>query len=137
MAPSESLARLKRRLATIPKVAKDEIRKGLDASADEIVANAKRLAPKKTGKLASTIRKEAGEHDLQVVITAGGPETTKPVRDGADATYDYALAAEFGTVDTPAQSFFYPSYRLAKKRVKARLSRAVSKAAKTAAGGPR
>lgn len=125
--------RLDRKLAAIPVAARATMAAEIDAAASQVVFAARTLVPKKSGRLASTIRKVAGEHELQTKVVAGGAATTKPVRNGADASYDYALGVEFGTQDTPPHPFFFPAYRLTKKRAKSRVRRAVSKAAREAA----
>jgi HK97 gp10 family phage protein len=130
-----NLDRLNSKLAKMPKVAKDEIRKALDKGGDEIVASAKALVQDKTGTLASTIEKQDGRHELEVQVVAGGPATTKPVRAGADAEYDYAWANEMGTREMAKQPFLRPAYRLVAKKVNGRVRRAVNKAAKAQAGG--
>lgn len=121
--------------------------------ADEIVAAQKRMAPKRTGRLANSIVAStggnlpkyasvgigggggAGDPDLTVVISAGNTNVR------------YAHLVEFGTAPhtvggiyegaqhpgaKPA-AFFYPVYRAYKKRVKARITRATKKAAKAIA----
>jgi len=78
----------------------------------------------------------ANDPDLSVTITAG------------DEDVRYAHLVEFGTrphvnggkfagtqhPGTKAQPFFYPGWRANKKRVKARLARAISRSAKQAVG---
>lgn len=127
---AEQVARVKRRIEAIPVDARALIKKALDKSADELVSLQQRSVPKDEGDLARSIRKESGDHDLAARVVAGGPLTTRPVRQGKSATYDYALAIEHGTSTRPAQPFFYPSYRLLKRRIKSRLARAVRAAVK-------
>jgi hypothetical protein len=50
------------------------------------------------------------------------------VRNGVTAKYDYALAQEFGTKEHPANPFFYPTWRLLRKRARSRINRAMKKA---------
>ncbi|MBS9720234.1 HK97 gp10 family phage protein [Tianweitania sp. BSSL-BM11] len=121
-----------RRLNRLPKAMKDAVQPALDASADEMVSMAQRLAPRDDGALYQSIRKEAGDHELERVVRAGGPATTRP---SAGGPFDYAVGQEFGTVKQPAHPFFYPAYRLIKKRVRGRLKRAVSKAVKDSSNG--
>lgn len=80
---------------------------------------------------------QANDPDLSVTITAG------------NETVRYAHLVEFGTKPhvnggkfkgtqnpgTAAQPFFYPGYRANKKRVKARIARAINRAAKSVAAG--
>lgn len=88
-------------------------------------------------KRGSKRRIMAPDPDLSVTITAG------------DEDVRYAHLVEFGTAPhtnggrfagsqhpgTAAQPFFYPSYRAHKKRVKARITRAINSAAKKVAAG--
>ena len=83
-----------------------------------------------------SIRKEPGDHDLAVKVRAGGPTTTRVVPHVSGAfSYDYARGVEFGTVDTAAQPFFWPAYRLSRKSLKSRAKRAVTKAVKSTKKG--
>lgn len=137
--------RLARKIAAMPAAARVEISAALEASANELVALQRAAAPRDEGDLVASVdwnwggRGIAGElrgdARLSAVITAGGPLTTKPVRNGVDVEYDYALGQEFGTQDMPANPFFFPAYRLIKRRVRARISRAIRKAARKVAGG--
>lgn len=131
----ERLDRFKRKLRMLSPATKAEIAIAIQKSADEITDLQKRLAPERTGKLKGSIgnRPVEGTENLAVELHAGGAATTKPVRNGASATYDYALADEFGTTETTAQPYFYPAYRLGKKRAKARIARAATSAAKKVA----
>lgn len=137
MASAGSIDRLKQRLARVPKEAKVEIRKALTIAAEQITMTQRGFAPVEDGTLRNSIRhspmNESGGR-FGVQIEAGGPATTRIVREGQSATYDYALAKEFGTEDAPAHPFFFPGYRANKKRAKARINRAIKKAAKAAVG---
>lgn len=121
------LSQLERKLRAIPRATRVEIRGVLEKSAAEMVTLAKALAPTDDGTLTASIRQEPGRNDLAVVVRAGGDATT---RNG----YDYALAVEHGTANMPDQQFFWPAYRAIKKRAKGRATRAIRKAARTAAG---
>lgn len=145
---------LKRKIAALPVVARDEIDKSLRTSAGEIVSLAKAFAPVESGDLQDSIDYTVGDytpensnvrgvsgstgtHDLAVTIHAG------------DAKAFYAAWVEFGTAPhtnggrfegthnpgMSAQPFFYPAFRLGKKRAKSRISRALTKAAKKVAAG--
>jgi HK97 gp10 family phage protein len=129
------LDRMKRKLRRLAPETRAEIRKALDASANEIVSTAKRLAPVDDGDLQGSIRKEGGDHDLAVKVLAGGPRTTKPVRNTDEAPlYDYALGQEFGTQDMLANPFFFPAVRATRKGRRRRISAAVRRAARKVAG---
>lgn len=103
-------------------------------SADEMVALAEGFVRVRTGLLKSTIRAEpvGGETD-GVRVVAGGPATTKPVKDGG-YNYDYAMGEEFSNSHNQGQPFFFPSFRLTRKRHRPRASRALNKSIKKVAG---
>lgn len=147
------LDRLRRKLARFPAVVEAEIRLAMEASANEIVAMAKSLAPKESGTLANSIAwtygdapkgaivlgkvKQGRAGNLRITVYAGGPDAF------------YARMVEFGTAPhlnggrfagsqnpgSAAQPFFYPAYRANKKSAKSRISRAINKAAKKVAAG--
>lgn len=72
----------------------------------------------------------AGENDLEFIVQAGGPATTKEIRDGSGVPYDYAEAFEFGTSRQEARPFFWPTYRARKPEIEQNIHDAVSEALK-------
>jgi HK97 gp10 family phage protein len=140
-----------RQLQALPDAMRAEITKALETSAEETTDLMKRFAPVKTGALRASIgwnfgapkegsrmssaaRSAKGEADLAAVMYAG------------DEVAFYARFIEFGTAPhtnagkfagshnpgLPPRPFFYPGYRLGKKRAKSRLSRAIRNGAKKA-----
>lgn len=84
-----------------------KLRRRVDSARDRLEA----AAPAgETGKLKSTVRVRRKRHDLDLEITAGGPETTKEVRKGSSAEYDYAMATEFGNEHVAAKPWFYKTW---------------------------
>jgi HK97 gp10 family phage protein len=79
-----------------------------------------------TSNLANSIRKDPGKKETVVVIRAGGSTTTTPGGAGKPA-YDYARAVEYGTLHNAAQPFFFPTYRLMRKKMRSAMSRKISK----------
>lgn len=65
------------------------------------------------------------------IVRAGGKTT---MRDSAAGPYDYARAQEFGRADMDPNPYFWPTYRLLKKRFVSRRKRAVTKAIKESYG---
>lgn len=134
MVTIEGRAALKRKLQAMPRAVREEIAKALEQSGAELSGLAKRLAPRKTGRLADSIRYEI-EDDLRVTVSAGDKEAF------------YAAMVEHGTKPhenkgrfkgsrnpgTRARPFFFPAYRALKKRIKTRLSRSITKGIKKAA----
>lgn len=98
-------------------------------SANEMAALAKSLAPQRTGNLAAAVyaRKVAGTLGpvWKVAVDQGKGPT------GHDAYYGFWV--ENATVDTAAQPFFFPAYRLVKKRHRSRVTRAINKEIKALA----
>jgi HK97 gp10 family phage protein len=115
----------------VPNVDK-ELTEANEKTAIGMVAMAKRLAPRDDGDLQNSIIYFPGRRPTSFVITAGGALTTRPVREGADASYDYALGQEYGTSKMPANPFFWPSFRALRKGMKSRAGRALRKAIKQA-----
>ncbi len=131
MASIRGLDEFNRKLAALPVAAKDEMAKALDESADRLIALQRAVVSVDSGETKASIRKEPGRHELQIDVKAGGPATTKPVRQGVTApAVDYALIEEFGTPEHPARPFFYPPWRALKRAIKLRLGRAYRTAAK-------
>lgn len=126
---SQSASRLARRLAKIP----IEVRAA--AATEALLASLalseaiRQRAPHDEGDLQASVRVERGKRGDRFHVKAGGPQTTRPVRKGQSATYDYANATEFGTQKKPAQPFFYPTWRAAKKQIRAGLEHEIRKAA--------
>lgn len=112
----------------------DSVNDVLAKEANKIVRDMRAAVPKKTGTLMSTIRAErfTGRNSIGVRIKAGGPATTKPVRQGSGVAYDYSRAVEFGTHHAGAHPFFFSTYRAdkdaAKQAVRASVKQAVQKA---------
>lgn len=122
----------KKRLAKLPAVVKREVNAAIEKDAREWVALAYTLAPKDPADgtfLAPSIRHYETETGGQVV-QAGAEPTTKPVKSGQSPEVDYAVLQEFGTEEMRPSPFFWPAYRLLKKKFKSRRQRALSKAFK-------
>lgn len=127
---AKSLAKLQRRLDRVPL----EVRA---AGATEALLQAQRLgqeiaskAPTDEGALRASVRVERGKRGDRFYVKAGGAKTTRPVREGQSATYDYANAVEFGTRKKPARPFFYPTYRANRKYIRHGIEHELRKAAR-------
>ena len=128
----QGLDRFNKRWKAIPKNARKNVRAAMEDAANDIVEEMWSRAPQgETLRLGAsigwtwgdapagslTIGKVGGREygAMRITIYAGGGEAF------------YAFFQEFGTKDMPANPFFYPVWRARRKRVKARISRAVSK----------
>lgn len=119
--------RLRQKLLSLAPAAKRHVSEANIKSAQEMVTAMRGLAPRRTGKLASAIKyqRQADGTGVKVFVQEGK---------GRNPDAFYGRFQEFGTVNHPAQPFFFPVYRTAKKRVKARAARALTKSAKEVAG---
>lgn len=148
-----NLNRFNAKLKKLPQTMKDELRKAVATSAEEIVDLQQRLVPVDQGDLRASItwrwgdeKREAYSQDMGTV--SGNHELSARISAG-NSGVRYAHLVEFGAAPhtaggkfegaqhpgAPAQPFFYPGFRTGKKRAKARISRAVRAAAKKAAAG--
>lgn len=100
---------LDRYLEQLPaKLERDVAGEWEEAVEEELVAPIRDAARKgKTGNLSASVRKEPGRDNLEWIVRAGGPLTTKTIRKGADVDYDYALGEEYGNSHYSGQPFFY------------------------------
>lgn len=122
---AKGLDGLNRFYRELPGNVKQALREALHQGADELVAMQKSLVPVDEGALRDSIRKVVdnsgrdvkGDEGLRVYVIAGGS------REGEHATW-----VEFGTKNTPAQPFFWPSYRFLRRRIRGRVGRAGGKA---------
>lgn len=134
MAKNWSIDEFRRALRKVgPAVAKSG-HDAIDKNAAEWVAAAKAAAPvdpEGGSFLRDSIRNYESDTGGQIV-RAGGPTTTRQSEAGP---YDYARAQEFGRVDMDPNPFFWPTYRLLKRRFVSRQRRAISKAIKDSYGG--
>lgn len=104
----------------------------MTASANDLADLMRSRAPVKSGALKASIRTEALQNGrIGAAIRAGGPTTTKPVRNGKSPQYDYAAGIELGTQEMLAHPYFYPSYRAKKTAIRRNASIAVQKAVAT------
>lgn len=135
--------RLRARFKAVPQKVIDEVAKVIEAQAEKIVADMKRLVPVDTGALRDSIGwtwgdapkgsisvgKVRGKSFDQAAITIYAGTRDKSLG-SADAFY--ARFQEFGTVKMPANPFFYPAWRANKTRARSAMKRAVSRAIRKA-----
>lgn len=136
MARVRNRERLMRKLKALPEAVKADIRVALERSADEIVALAKSLVPVDKGALRDSIGWTYGEapKGSMALATGGSGDLKVTVYAGSSDAF-YARWVEFGTVNMSGIPFFFPAYRALRRRVRSRVSRAVTKAARRVAGG--
>lgn len=135
----EGLAKFEARWKRIPKKAVENVRLAMEKSATEIVEEMRARAPRDSGALADSIGWTWGEAPAGsfTIGTVGGREFSSlritifaGTRNKGLGDQDafYARFQEFGTINMFANPFFFPVWRARRKRVRQRVSRAISKA---------
>lgn len=152
MAKMARREQLLKKMAAMPPAVRSAIKQALAQGADQITADMERLAPKKTGALANSILQTWGGGKVEYSSLSGGvdaggdPELSVRISAGHSGVR-YAHLVEFGTAPhlnggrfagsqhpgTAAKPFFFPAYRANRRRVKARISRATTRAVKALA----
>lgn len=138
MADDGGLSRFQQRMRAIPQAVKDAVKPALRDAGNETADTMERFAPEDSGKLKGSIAvtlpgrstppysqpggsRIAGE--LEVIVTAG------------DTDVRYAHLVEHGTTKAQAQPFFWPGFRLTRKRSAQRIKSAVARAVRKNWGG--
>jgi HK97 gp10 family phage protein len=124
MAVNQSVERFRRMTKDLQKEIHDEAVKELNAQGDMLVRQMISAAPQDVGNLQHSVRKIAGKTDTQIRIMAGGVLTTRS--SVSSKPFDYARADEFGTQKMAAKPFFFPVYRLLKKKVISTMKRRIT-----------
>jgi HK97 gp10 family phage protein len=133
----EGVKALRAKLRALPREYKAKIRVALAKSAEEVAAMARRLAPVESGALRASIGWTFGKAPKGSMVLAEGGSDEADLRvvvfAGNDRAF-YARWQEFGTVNMPANPFFFPAYRSLRRRTRSRITRATRKAAQKVAG---
>ena len=125
---------LHRKLGAMPAAIKRRIKQAMAASADEIVALAKSLAPRDTGALANSVGWRWGKApEGSVELASAGSGDFRITVYAGDSEAFYVRWVEFGRPGVEARGFLFPAYRTLLKRARSRISRAVSAALKEVA----
>lgn len=127
----QGLDKFNRRWRAIPVNARKNVRAAMEDVATDIVEEMWSRAPYDDGVLAGSIGWTWGEAPAgSLTIGKVGKSEYGAMRitiyAGGGAAF-YARFHEFGTLKMASRPFFYPVWRARKKRVKGRISRAISK----------
>ena len=125
MAKNQSVERFRRLTADLMAEVLDEAVKELNAQGDGLVQAIESVAPVDEGGLKTSVRKIPGKKVTQIRIVAGGVLTTRPSI-SSTPSFDYARADEFGTEKMPPKPFFFPTYRLKKKKMISAMKRKIT-----------
>lgn len=133
MARSPQSLRLEARLDAIPKAVRAAVVPALITSGNELAAMMKRLAEtsRDSGDLIDSIEVTAPGQSTPPYSQPGGARVaseTEVLVTAGNEDVRYPHLVEFGTVDTDPQPFFWPAFRLLKKRIDNRIKRAIGKA---------
>lgn len=122
--PNQSVQRFKALTKNLQKEVHDEAVKELNSQGDGLVGLMEAAAPEDKGNLSHSVRKIPGKSDTQIRIVAGGVLTIRP--SVSTKPFDYARADEFGTVHMHPKPFFFPTYRLMKKKMISSMKRKIT-----------
>lgn len=134
MASDNGLNRMNRRFAAVLANVKEVVQPALVKGAEEIAATQRQLAPEDTGALKGSITVTPPGGTTPAYSQPGGSRTAK---DGealvtvGNVGVRYPHLVEYGTSEAAAQPFFWPGFRLTRKRAQNRIKRAISKAVRT------
>lgn len=120
------------RFRALTKDMQEEVHKSavdeLNSQGDALVALMQAASPKDKGNLVHSIRKIPGKQDTQIRIVAGGALTIRA--SVSSRPMDYSRVDEFGSIHMTARPFFFPTYRLMKKKIISAMKRNITKAIK-------
>lgn len=141
MSGDGGLAKFQRRMRAVPEAARRAVVPALVKSADEVADVMRATVPVDDGDLLDSIKVTGPGLSTPPYSQPGGsmvvPELTAAITAGnADVRYahlvEYGHGNGFGGTTVPPHPFFWPSFRLTRKRALNRIKRAVGKAIREA-----
>lgn len=130
-----SIKSFQRRMQAIPKAAREAALPAVQKSADEMAEMMRALAPERLGDLKASIAVTGPGQFTPAYSHPGGSqrmaENAFAVTVG-NTDVRYPHLQEYGTTRHDPQPFFWPAYRLLKKRSERRIKRAIGKGIKEA-----
>ena len=135
MANDGGLSSFQKRMRAIPEAARKAVAPAVMKSAYDIADIMEGLAPEDTGDLIGSIAVTGPGQTTPPYSQPGGamvvPENTAAITVG-NSDVRYPHLQEFGTTHHAAQPFFWPGFRMGRKRALDRIKRAIGKAIKEA-----
>ncbi|MGE3247965.1 MAG: HK97-gp10 family putative phage morphogenesis protein [Beijerinckiaceae bacterium] len=128
---SAQLDRLNKRLTAIPKAVREAVPPALAKSGEELAGRMKILAPEDSGDLKESIAVTLPGQSTPPYSQPGGSRVAKEnevLVTAGNSAVRYPHLVEYGTSKAPAQPYFWPAFRLTRKRITNRLRRAIAKA---------
>lgn len=132
---SQQSDRLKRRIDAIPRAVKAAVVPALAKSGQDLATMQRVLAPRDSGALQDSIAVTLPGETTPPYSQPGGSRTAKEnevLVTVGNTEVRYPHLVEYGTATAAAQPYFWPAYRLMKKKMANRIKRAISKAVKEA-----
>lgn len=141
MSDDGGLRRFQARMEAIPKAVREAVQPALVKSADETADLMRRMAEgsRDTGALIESITVTGPGQTTPPYSQPGGSYTVREneaVITAGNSEVRYPHLVEHGTTKAEAQPFFWPGFRLGRKRAAARIKRAMSKAIRDNWGKP-
>ncbi len=131
MTKSPALIRLQKRLDAIPEGVREAVLPALTKSGDEIAGRMRALIPVDEGDAQNSIAVTTPGNMTPPYSQPGGSAVVPPLTvriTVGDEDVRYPHLIEHGAEHAPAQPFFWPAFRLTRKRAENRIKRAISKA---------
>jgi HK97 gp10 family phage protein len=128
---SAQLDRLTRRMNAIPKKVREAVKPALVQGANEVATAQRALAPVDTGALKASIAVTPPGMSTPPYSQPGGSQVASSLEalvTAGNSDVRYPHLVEYGTIDTLAQPYFWPGFRLTRKRVAGKIKRAIGKA---------
>jgi HK97 gp10 family phage protein len=119
----------------VKKAPRDAVLKALTTSAESIASTQRALAPEDTGALKDSIAVTLPGQSTPPYSQPGGNRVAGPsevIITVGDTDTRYPHLVEYGTSKTDAQPFFWPGFRLQRKRAQQLIDRAGRKAVRDA-----
>lgn len=120
---------LQKHIRDLPFRVRRELVKAIKGEADRLASAIKAKAPVRTGKLRDSVKVRRRRNELEFEVVAGGDATVNGTA-GPGGEADYALFVEYGTVNKPAQPFFYSTARAMQPKIRENIERAIEEALK-------
>jgi HK97 gp10 family phage protein len=139
MPRNPSSEKLAKRLAKIPEEILVALRPVLVQAAEDVASNMRGLAEasRQTGDLIDSIEVTGPGGTTPKYAAGGGSETLGPNMAAVtvgNPNMRHGHLIEFGTVHSEPKPFMLPAFRLAKRKVEARIARAIGKAIRAMGG---
>ncbi len=135
MANDGGLSSFQRRMKAIPKAAREAVKPVLVKQADAMADTMRALAPEDEGDLRESVEVTGPGEATPPYSQPGGsmvvPENVVAITVG-NSDVRYPHLQEHGTTFHPAQPFFWPAFRLHRKKAMAAIKRGIGKAIREA-----